>query len=224
MTAVSTSRRVLADTPRRAAPRLGEDPVYIASQIVVVLQGIISRERKPLSPGVITVGSFHAGAEYNIIFDHADLQIAVRSRDMASRNLLLAAIGRTAKGIAMANGAPEPLFKVSKSIPVDVNDGPLARRINEAFVRDLAAAAVRPWEQRDIAADDFAYFAQPDLKVPGFYFSVGGTPQSAFDAAKAGGPPVAGHHSGRFKIDPKVGIGTGAIAMTITAMELLGKK
>lgn len=56
---------------------------------------------------------------------------------MATRNLLLAAIERTAKGIAMAIGAPEPLFKVSESIPVDVNDGPLARRINAAFVRDL---------------------------------------------------------------------------------------
>ncbi len=62
--------------------------------------------------------------------------------------------------------------------------------------RNLGAATVRPWEQKDMVAEDFAYFVQPDLKAPGFYFAVGGTPQSAFDAAQAGGPRVAGDHSG----------------------------
>lgn len=75
-----------------------------------------------------------------------------------------------------------------------------------------------------MVADDFANFAQPDLKVPGFYFSVGGTPQYAFDAATARGPPVAEHHSGPFKIDPKASIVTGATAMTVAVMELLAKK
>lgn len=41
-----------------AAPQLGKDPVYIASQIDVALRGIISREKEPLSPGVVTVGPF----------------------------------------------------------------------------------------------------------------------------------------------------------------------
>jgi hippurate hydrolase len=207
-----------------AAPQLGKDPVYIASQIVVALQGVISREKGPLSPGIITVGSFHAGTKHNIISDHADLQITVRSNDTATRNLLIAGIERTAKGIAAANGAPEPIVKVSESTPVTINDAPLARRINAAFVRDMGAAAVKPWEQKDMGAEDFAYFVQPDLKVPGFYFAVGGTPQAAFDAAKAGGPPVAGHHSGLFKVDPKGSIVTGATAMTVAVLELLGKK
>jgi len=37
------------------------------------LQGIIAREKEPLSPAVITVGSFHAGAKHHIISNHADL-------------------------------------------------------------------------------------------------------------------------------------------------------
>jgi len=47
---------------------------------------------------------------------------------------------------------------------------------------------------------------------------------SPFDAATAGGPPVAEHHSGLFKIDPKASIVTGATAMTVAVMELLAKK
>ena len=220
----SVDIRVNGVATHGAAPQLGKDPVYIASQIVVALQGIISREKGPLSPGIITVGSFHAGTKHNIISDHADLQVTVRSNDTATRNLLIAGIERTAKGIAMANGAPEPVVKVSESTPVTINDAPLARRINAAFVRDMGVAAVKPWEQKDMGAEDFAYFVQPDLKVPGFYFAVGGTPQAAFDAAKAGGPAVAGHHSGLFKIDPEASIVTGATAMTVAVMELLGKK
>ena len=209
-----------------AAPQLGRDPVYIASQIVVALQGIIAREKGPLKPGVITVGSFHAGTKHNIISDHADLQITVRSNDQATRDMLIASIERVAKGIAMANGVPDnllPIVKVIESTPVTVNDGALARRINAAFKRDLGADAVLPWEQRDMGAEDFAYFVQPDLKVPGFYFAVGGTPQADFDAAAKGGPAVAGHHSPLFKVDPKASIVTGATAMTAAVMELLGK-
>ena len=60
-----------------------------------------------------------------------------------------------------------------------------------------------PFEQNGMGAEDFAYFVQPDLGVKGYYFAVGGTPQAAFDAAKAGGPPIPSHHSPLFKIAPE---------------------
>lgn len=209
-----------------AAPHLGRDPVYIASQIVVALQGIISRNKGPLAPGIITVGAFHAGTKHNIIADHADLQVTVRANDQATRDMLIASIERVAKGTAMASGVPDtllPIVKVVESTPVTTNDGPLARRINAAFTREFGTNA-RPFMQGDMGAEDFAHFVAPALGVPGFYFAVGGTPQAAFDAAKAGGPAVAGHHSPLFKVDPEASIVTGASAMTVAAMELLAKK
>lgn len=220
----SVDIRVNGVATHGASPQLGKDPVYIASQIVVALQGIISREKGPLSPGVITVGAFHAGAKHNIIGDHADLQVTVRSNGQEVRDMLIASIERTAKGIAAANGAPPPVVKVSESTPVTVNDTALARRINATFVRELGADAVPPFEQKGMGAEDFAYFVAPEHKIPGYYFAVGGTPQAAFDAEKAGGPRVAGHHSGLFKVDPKASVVTGATAMTVAVMELLGKK
>lgn len=207
-----------------AAPHLGRDPVFIGAQIVEAMQGIVGREKGPLSPGLITVGSFHAGTKHNIIADHADLQLTVRSNDAATRNLLLAAIERTAKGIALANGAPEPVVRFTESTPVTTNDAALARRINAAFIRDLPAGTLLPWQQKDMGAEDFAYLVTPETGVKGFYFAVGGTPQAAFDAAAKGGPPVPGHHSGLFKVDPEASIVTGATAMTAAVLELLGTR
>ena len=210
-----------------ASPHLGKDPVYIAAQLVVALQGIISREKGPLTPGVITVGAFNAGNRPNIISDHADLLVTVRANDEVTRAQLIASIRRVADGIGRANGLPDallPIVKVTGGTPTTINDAPLARRINAAFKRELGAAAVTPWAQKGMGAEDFAYFVAPDLKVPGFYFAVGGTPQAAFDAEKNGGPAVAGHHSGLFKVDGRAAVTTGATAMTVAVMELLGKK
>ncbi|MFM9977169.1 MAG: M20 family metallopeptidase [Sphingomonadaceae bacterium] len=209
-----------------AAPHLGKDPVYIGSQIVQALQGIISRERPPLSPGVITVGAFHAGSKHNIIADEAKLSVTVRANDEKTRADLIASIKRVAEGIGRANGLPDnllPIVTVPEGTPTTINDTALARRINAAFVRDLGAKAVKPWEQVTMGAEDFTYFVSPEHKIPGFYFGVGGTPQSDLDAEKAGKLRVAGHHSPLFKVDPRASVVTGATAMTVAVMELLGK-
>ena len=209
-----------------ASPHLGKDPVYIASQIVVALQGIISREKAPLKAGVITVGAFNAGNRPNIITDHADLQVTVRANDETTRAQLIAAVRRVTEGIARANGLPDallPKVEVVAGTPTTINNTALAKRINAAFARDLGAGAVTPFEQTSMGAEDFAYFIASDTQVPGFYFAVGGTPAAAFEAEKNGGPAVAGHHSGLFKVDPKPAIVTGATAMTVAVLELLGK-
>jgi amidohydrolase len=209
-----------------ASPHLGKDPVYIAAQIVVALQGIISREKSPLKPGVITVGAFNAGNRPNIITDRADLQVTVRANDEATRAQLIAAVTRVAEGIGRANGLPDallPKVEVAAGTPTTINNTALAQRINGAFLRELGADAITPFVQSTMGAEDFAYLVTADSEVPGFYFAVGGTPAAAFEAEKNGGPAVAGHHSGLFKIDPKSAIVTGATAMTVAVMELLGK-
>ncbi|MGA9582149.1 MAG: amidohydrolase [Allosphingosinicella sp.] len=208
-----------------AAPHTGKDPVYIGAQIVTALQSIVSREIGPLSPAVVTVGSFHAGTKHNIISDRADLQITVRANDEKTRKQLLVAIDRIAKGIARAHGVAEnrlPEVKVSEGTPTTANTPALAQRVRAAWTRALPAGTVIPFVQESMGAEDFTYFVQPELGVSGFYFSVGGTPQSAFDAARSGGPPVPSHHSPLFKIDPEPSIRLGTEAMTVAVLDLLG--
>ena len=207
-----------------ASPHTGKDPVYIASQIVVALQSIASREIGPLEPGVVTVGAFHAGSKHNIISDRADLQVTVRANNERTRAQIIAAVDRIAKGVARTHGMPEdklPVVKVTEGTPTTINNAALAKRVNAAFARDLGAGVLVPYEQTGMGAEDFSYLVTPELGVPGFYFDVGGTPQAAFDAEKAGGPPVPSHHSPLFKIAPEPSITLGTEAMVLATLELL---
>lgn len=206
-----------------ASPHMGRDPVYIGSQIVTALQSIVSREVMPLSPAVITVGSFHSGSKHNIISDQANLQLTVRSNDEEVRAQLLAAIERIAVGIGKAHGLPDDLpveVKVVEGTPVTYNDPELADRINAVFRRDLGEDHVVAFEQRGMGAEDFAYFVEQELDVPGFYFAVGGTPPEAFEAEKNGGPAVPSHHSPLFKIAPKESVTLGTHAMIAAVLDL----
>ena len=208
-----------------AAPHMGKDPVYIASQIVTNLQSIVSREIGPLSPAVITVGSFQGGSKHNIISDRANLQLTVRANDEDTRAQLLAAIERVAVGIGKAHGLPDELpvqVTVSEGTPVTNNDPALARRLNAAMVSAFGESTFRPFEQTTMGAEDFAYFVTEDTGVPGYYFGVGGTPPQAFAAAEAGGPPVPSHHSPLFKVAPRESVTLGTQAMIAAVMDLAG--
>ena len=206
-----------------ASPHLGRDPVYIASQIVTALQSIDSREVGPLDPVVVTVGSFHAGTRHNIISDEAKLQVTVRANDEQIREQAISAIRRIAVNIGKAHGLPDNMpVEVTRlaGTPVTRNDPALARRLNAVMARELGEAAVVPFVQQNMGAEDFTYFVAADTGVPGYYFAVGGTPQAAFDAAANGGPAVAGHHSPLFKIAPRESVTTGTRAMVAAVLDL----
>ena len=208
-----------------ASPHRGKDPVYIASQIVVALQGIVSREINPLEPGVVTVGSIHGGFKHNIIPDEVALQLTVRSNSQQTREKLLAAIERIALGVARTAGLPEELLpKVDLSIeatPPTVNDGELSERLRKMLVAELGEAAFYESRREGMGAEDFAYFVRTEHKVPGTYFSVGGTSQADLDAAENGGRPIPSHHSPFFKIEPQPAIVSATEAMTLMVLELL---
>ncbi|MFT5049528.1 MAG: amidohydrolase [Chlamydiales bacterium] len=209
-----------------AAPHRGKDPIYIASQIVIALQGIVSREISPLHPAVVTVGAFHSGIKHNIIGDQAHLQLTVRSNDNETRTALLAAIERIAHGVARTAGLPEDklpdvIFSSTETTPPTVNDHALATRIHDLFVREMGAERMYTAEPEGMGAEDFAYFVGTPDAVPGCYFMVGGTPQAELDAEEAGGTPVPSHHSPFFRIDPEPAVVSGVQAMTLAVMELL---
>lgn len=208
-----------------ASPHKGKDPVYIAAQIVVALQSLVSRELAPLEPGVVTVGSIHGGSKHNIIPDEVKLQLTVRADSQEARQKLLSGIERIAVGVGRTAGMPEdllPKVEVTEGTPPTVNNDELAARIRAAFVRDLGEDAVYDEEREGMGAEDFAFFVMTEDEVPGAYFSVGGTPQADLDAEKEGGPAVPSHHSPFFKIDPEPSVTMGVEAMTVAVLELLG--
>ena len=210
-----------------AAPHLGRDPVYIASQIVTALQSIDSREISPTKPVVVTVGSFHAGSKHNIISDEAKLQVTVRANDEETREQVIATVERIAVNIGKAHGLPDNLpveVKRLSGTPTTINDAALARRLNAVMQRELGAAAFQPFEQKNMGAEDFTYFVDPDTGVPGYYFAVGGTTPERIAAAAAGGPPIAGHHSPLFQVAPRESVVLGTRAMVAAVLDLASAK
>jgi len=157
-----------------ASPHKGKDPVYMAAQIVVALQGLVSRELAPLEPGVVTVGSIHGGSKHNIIPSEVKLQLTVRADSQVTRDQLLAGIERIALGVARTAGMPEdrlPKVEIStEGTPPTINDDELAARIRTAFIRDLGADAVYEKKREGMGAEDFAFMLQAR---PGCYARLG---------------------------------------------------
>jgi amidohydrolase len=203
---------------------LGKDPVVLGAQIVLALQTVVSRDLPPRSPGLITVGSFHAGTKSNIISDSAKLQLSVRSESPAIRKLLLDGIARVALHTARAAGIPEQLLpevKVLETAPPTINTDALVERLQTAWAAGLPDA-VRPLPPRlSMTAEDFPEFTL-DTSIPSAYFKVGGTPKAQLDAAANGGPAVAGHHSPLFHIAPEPAV-RGGVAATVVALTALMK-
>jgi hippurate hydrolase len=200
----SVDVKVLGIGSHGAAPQHGKDPIYIAAQIVIALQGFIGREINPLEPAVITVGSIHGGLKHNVIPDEVDLELTVRADSEETREQLLEGIARIAEGVARTAGLPEsmwPQVKVVESTPSNYNDEALTARVIEAFLRELGEDALFEMDRDSMGAEDFAEFVRTKHGVPGTYFSVGGAPQEAIDAARTGGPPLPFHHSPYFKVE-----------------------
>ena len=206
-----------------ASPHKGKDPVLIGSQIVLALQSIVTREVSPIEPALITVGAFRAGTAPNVIADHARLDITVRANSEATRALLLKSIERVAMQTARAAGLPEdklPDVIISPDgAPTTTNDAALAQRVRKAMLAGMGEDAFMTWYQSDMGAEDFPDLVNVDPPIPSVYFEVGGTPPEAYKANT-----WAGHHSPLFKIDPESSIKAGVEAMTLAALELLGKR
>ena len=87
-----------------SAPHTAKDPVLLASQIVVALQTIVSREIAPGTRAVVTVGTIHGGLKRNIIPDEVKLELTLRAFDPAVMAKLVASVRRITAGTAQAAG------------------------------------------------------------------------------------------------------------------------
>jgi len=209
-----------------AFPHRSKDPVVLASEIVLALQTIVSRELPPYEAGVITVGSFHAGTKHNIISDEARLQLTVRYTNENTRRQLLSAIERIAVNMGRVAGLPDELLPevnvLEGSSPPLINDADLARRLNAMWTERMGAAALHKQAPDGMWSEDFVFFTR-DPQIPGAYWMVGGTPQSVIDAANAGGPPVPPHHSPLFRIEPAPAVKAGVESTVRAMLELMPK-
>lgn len=195
------------------------DPIVIAARVVVTLQTIVSREVKPGEVAVITVGYIQAGTKNNIIPDHAELGLTVRSYKPEVRKLMLAAIERITKAEANAAGATqEPRIEHDEATDAVYNDPALAQRMQGVLESALGKDRV-VLDDPGMASEDFSYFTAQG--VPSFYFSLGGADPAKYAEAKAAGANLPSNHSALFAPDVDPALHTGIEAEVAVLRSLL---
>ncbi len=151
-----------------AMPHLCVDPVDVGIQVINALQRISSRQVNPLSPVVLTVGSFHAGSAFNIIPDQAEMTGTTRTFDRDIWSSWPGRMERIIKGVCEGMGAGYEL-KYSRGYPATVNHEALFEVVLRCAADVVGEKNV--FEPEPImAGDDMAYFLE---KVQGFFFFIG---------------------------------------------------
>lgn len=199
-----------------ARPELSVDPIILAARTVLAWQTLISREKDPLEPAVLTVGSIHGGTKTNIIPDEVKLQLTVRSYSPTVRAQLLAGIARIAKAESLAAGSPrEPKIEIDEGQDATWNDPALTRRLAAALARELGADNVEEGRP-DMVAEDFGEFGKA-AKIPSVLFRTG----MAAPSQVKSGAALPSLHSSSFAPDREPAIKTGAKVLVLAALEIL---
>jgi len=178
-----------------AQPWGGVDPIVVASQVILGLQTIASRQINVTQvPAIITVGRIIGGNRGNIIPDSVMMEGTVRSFDEAMRADIKERIRRTAESIAQSAGATATVDFGTGNNPVTFNDPALTARMLPTLQRVAGAANVTVGEL-STPAEDFALYQQ---RVPGVFVFLGGVPRGQ---DPAGAPR---NHSPSFFVDEGV--------------------
>ena len=152
-----------------AMPHQGVDAVYVASQIVVALQSIVSRTLDPLEPAVVSVGAIRAGEAFNVLPDAATLKGTARALSAASRDTIERRLRAIAEGVARLNGAGAEV-RYERISPATVNHpdqaGVAARTAGAVAGADHSEAAMAPL----MIGEDFSRFLE---RRPGAFAFIG---------------------------------------------------
>jgi amidohydrolase len=210
-----------------AYPHKTKDPIVLAAEVINAWQTIISRENNPLDPIVITVGSIHGGTKSNIIPDEVKMQLTVRTYKPETRERVLAAIDRIAKGCAMAAGVPPdraPIVTVSKDqfCPATYNNPELTKRLITVWKSSLGDENVKIVDPV-MGGDDFSEYTLSDHSVPAVNFHIGSVEAAKIAEYKKAGKELPTLHSSKFAPVPEPTIRVGIIGMTTAVLDLMKK-
>jgi hippurate hydrolase len=152
-----------------ATPQHGCDPIVAASNIVLALQSIVSRNIEPTRAAVVTVGAFNAGSAGNVIPQTATLKLSVRALDSETRSMLEQRIRQIADLQAQTYGATAEVDYKAISRPL-VNDRGAAE-LAIATIEALAGAqSLTLLPDAVMGSEDFSWMTE---HLPGCYVLLG---------------------------------------------------
>jgi len=159
---------IIGSQTHGASPHQGIDPIVMASQAVLALQTIHSRNIDPLKPSVITIGMIHGGERDNIIPQKVTLEGTVRTFNTGVRDTIELRINEILKGITSAGGGTYE-FNYDRGYPATINDPQLTQLMVPTLEKVLGKSNVEEVPPV-MGSEDFSYYAQ---EVPGFFFPLG---------------------------------------------------
>ena len=180
--------KIIGKGGHAARPHLAIDSVIIASQLVINLQTIISRQVDPIYPSVITIGYLKSGTVDNVIAEKATLKGTIRTTNEHIREEIIDKIKKLSSSMAILYGA-EITVEMKPGYPPIVNEesaSKLAVQVSEKLLGKNNTIAI-PYPS--LGGEDFSYYLQ---QIPGCFVR--------FGAAKEG-HETASSHSPNFDFD-----------------------
>lgn len=196
-----------------ASPWSSVDPIVTASQIVMGLQTILSRNVNiTQNPAIVTIGSIHGGIRANIISEKLEMIGTIRTFGDEQQALVHKRIKEIATNIAESAGAKADV-RITKLYPSTVNPPAFTAQM----LPSIQAAA---GEGNVIAMDpitgseDFSFFQR---EKPGIFIMLGGM--------ENGGNPLTtpSHHTPDFYIEES-GFKLGVRALSYFVVDYMGMK
>ncbi|WP_310716209.1 M20 metallopeptidase family protein [Streptomyces lydicus] len=156
-------------------PHRAKDPVQAACAMVTALQAWITRTFDVFDPVILTVGTFHAGTQQNVIPDTAVFEATVRSFSDAAQARVKDGTVEVCRGIAAAYGVGVDAEFV-EMYPVTVNDRAEADFAADAVREALGEERFAPQAQPLQGSEDFSRVL---AEVPGAMLFLGAPPAGA---------------------------------------------
>lgn len=185
-----------------SVPHRARDPIPAACEMVTALQTMVTRRFDVFDPVVLTVGTFHAGTQHNVIPDDAAFQATLRSFSTAARDRLVEESIRLCEHVGRAHGLEVDAW-IEQLYPPTVND-----RSQQAFVARLVDEV--------LGENRFIELPNPSTGSEDFSLVLDAVPGSmAFLGACAPGadPATAAYNHSPGAVFDEAVLGTGAVLL-----------
>ncbi|XP_031105005.1 IAA-amino acid hydrolase ILR1-like 4 isoform X2 [Ipomoea triloba] len=177
-----------------AIPQHSIDPILAASNVIVSLQHLVSREADPLDSQVVTVGHFRGGGAFNVIPDSVTIGGTFRAFSREGMVQLRKRIEEVIVGqaaVQRCNATVNFLESEKPFIPPTINDRDLHQHFQKVAGDLLGSSHVKDHKPM-MAGEDFAFYQEA---IPGCIYGLGLKDEAAADEK------AASEHSPYFKVN-----------------------
>ncbi|KAI3850804.1 hypothetical protein MKW98_030864 [Papaver atlanticum] len=153
-----------------AIPQHTIDPILAASNVVLSLQQLVSREADPLDSQVVTVAKFHGGGAFNVIPDSVTIGGTFRALSKESLVNLMHRIEQVIVAQAAVNRCNATVdFFEDDLYSVTYNNEVLHQHFINVAGDMLGAERVQDMKTI-MGSEDFSFFSE---QIPGYFFFLG---------------------------------------------------